>query len=70
MNGFSAVATARVDSAERVAPSTLASMPSTHLVRKSSAVDASSEIEPVAPTRLRAISGMRTLSSNWPCMPP
>ncbi len=42
-------------------------MPVTHFSANSRAVEDSSAIEP---SRLRAISGMRTLSSNWPCMPP
>src|SRR3954462_7268959 len=70
MYGFSAVAAASVDSAERFAPSSLARVPSTHFSRSSVAALVSSEIEPVAPTRLRAISGMRTLSSKLPCVPP
>ena len=42
-------------------------MPSTHFSANAVAVAASSAIEP---SRLRAISGMRTFSSNWPCIPP
>ena len=67
MNGFSAVATASVLSAETSQPARLGSMPSTHFSANSVAVLASSAIDS---SRLRAISGMRTLSSNWPCMPP
>ena len=42
-------------------------MPSTHFSRRASDVVDSRWIDW---SRLRAISGMRTLSSNWPCMPP
>ena len=67
MNGLSAVATASVPSADASQPARLASMPSTHFSANSSLVDVSSAIDC---SRLRAISGMRTLSSNWPCRPP
>ena len=42
-------------------------MPSTHFSASSVEAFESSSIDC---SRLRAISGMRTLSSNWPCMPP
>ena len=64
---LSAVATASVAPAEALVPSRLASMPSMHFSAKSFEALVSSWIESV---RLRAISGIRTLSSNWPCMPP
>ena len=67
MNGFSAVATASVPSAERSQPSRLASMPSTHF--SASSTDALDRIW-IDCSRLRAISGIRTLSSNWPWRPP
>ena len=67
MNGLSAVATASVPSAEFRSPSSLGSMPSTHFSASSVEAFESSSIDC---SRLRAISGMRTLSSNWPCMPP
>ena len=43
-------------------------MPSTHFSR--SRVPTSSASRWIDCSRLRAISGIRTLSSNWPCMPP
>jgi hypothetical protein len=67
MYGFSAVATASVDAALRFVPSRLTSMPSTHFSANATDVVDSRWIDC---SRLRAISGMRTLSSNWPCMPP
>ena len=42
-------------------------MPSTHL--RASSVDAAVS-RPIEPSRLRAMSGMRTLSSKLPCRPP
>ena len=66
MYGLSAVATASVASAERSQPSKLASIPTTHLVANSRHLAASSWIDS---SRLRAISGMRTLSSKLPCDP-
>ena len=67
MYGFSAVATASVLSAERSQPSRLASIPSTHFSANSSLAVLSRWIDW---SRLRAISGMRTLSSNCPWRPP
>jgi hypothetical protein len=66
MNGFSAVATASVDSAERSQPAWLGSMPSTSFSRIASDVVVSRWIDC---SRLRAMSGMRTLSSKLPCEP-
>src|SRR5919106_1573072 len=67
MCSLSAVATARVAAAERPVPSLLASIPSTHF--SASAVDAVAR-RWIDCRTLRAMSGTRTLSSNWPCMPP
>src|SRR5919108_3605428 len=67
MNGLSAVATASVASAEASQPARFASMPSTHRAANSSLVVLSRWIDW---SRLRAISGMRTLSSNCPWSPP
>jgi hypothetical protein len=66
MNGLSAVATASVPSADASQPARFASMPSTHFSANSSPAAASS---PIDWSRLRAISGIRTLSSNWPWRP-
>ena len=68
MYGLSAVAAASVDSAERSQPARFGLDPVDALLgeqprraRRAAVIDCS---------RLRAISGMRTLSSNWPCRPP
>src|ERR671931_94502 len=67
MCSLRAVATASVASAERSVPSLLASIPSTHFsARATDAVDS----RWIDCSTLRAMSGTRTLSSNWPCMPP
>src|SRR5207248_713172 len=64
--GAEAVAAARVISAERSHPSSFASMPSTHFSARTREELESSLIES---RRLRASSGTRTFSSNWPCEP-
>jgi len=61
------VATASVAPAEALVPALLAWMPSTHFSANTREVEDSRRSDS---SRLRAISGMRTLSSNWPCMPP
>ena len=61
------MAVARVDSADRRSRPCWPSMPSTHFSANATDVVLSRWIDC---SRLRAISGMRTLSSNWPCMPP
>jgi hypothetical protein len=66
MCGLRAVAVARVASAWRVVISSLASIPATHFSSSRREAEASSLIES---SRLRAISGTRTLSSNWPWLP-
>src|SRR5436305_954445 len=66
MWGLSAVAVASVASAWRVVISSLASTPATHFWSSRREAEASSLIES---SRLRAISGTRTLSSNWPWLP-
>src|ERR1019366_8500528 len=67
MEGFSAVATASVEAALRAQPARLAWMPRTHFSFSTVAALVSSAIDD---SRLRAISGTRTLSSKLPCMPP
>ena len=60
------MATASVSSALRRQPSSLASMPSTHFSANRRLLAVSSWIDS---SRLRAISGTRTLSSKFPCEP-
>src|SRR3954453_11863116 len=67
MAPLSAVATASVPPAEAEGPALLTSMASMHFSAKATEVVDSRWIDC---SRFRAISGMRTLSSNWPCMPP
>ena len=66
MCGFSAVAVASVASAWRSVISVFASIPETHLWSSNPEAAVRSLIES---SRLRAISGTRTFSSNWPCEP-
>ncbi len=64
---LSAVATASVAPAEAAAPALLTWMPSTHFSANARVAEVSRCRDC---SRLRAINGMRTLSSNWPCIPP
>ena len=61
------MARASVASALRAVPARFASIPSMHFSANSWAVVLSRAIDW---SRLRAMSGMRTLSSKLPCMPP
>ena len=66
MCGLRAVAVASVASACRSSISSFGSMPLTHFSSRCRVAAASSLIES---SRLRAIRGTRTLSSNWPWLP-
>ena len=78
MYELSAVAAARMASAERSVPSSLARMPATQFSAPLALyLDARGVEDPrrgasslIQSSRLRAISGTRTLSSKLPCMPP